>query len=65
MTFSLLVLRNHIAAGSEIFNLAALTVFCSVIAHGVTDTAGAEWIARRAERANSPGSLPRADSPLR
>jgi NhaP-type Na+/H+ or K+/H+ antiporter len=65
MTFSLLVLSNHIAAGSEIFNLAALTVFCSVIAHGVTDTAGAEWIARRAERANSPGSLPRADSPLR
>jgi NhaP-type Na+/H+ or K+/H+ antiporter len=51
MTFSLLVLSQPIAAGSTIFNLAALTVFVSIIAHGVTDTAGAEWIAGRAERA--------------
>jgi hypothetical protein len=26
-------------------------VFVSIIVHGVTDTAGAEWIARRAEAA--------------
>ena len=51
MTFSLLVLSQPIAAGSTIFNLAALTVFCSILAHGLTDTAGAEWIASRAERA--------------
>jgi NhaP-type Na+/H+ or K+/H+ antiporter len=51
MTFSLLVLSDRIAAASRIFNLAALAVFCSVILHGVTDTAGAEWIARRSERA--------------
>jgi NhaP-type Na+/H+ or K+/H+ antiporter len=51
MTFSLLVLNDHIAAGVQIFNLAALVVLCSIIAHGVTDTPGAEWIARRAERA--------------
>ncbi len=50
MTFSLLVLSDRISAGSRIFNLAALVVFCSIIAHGVTDTAGAEWIARRSER---------------
>jgi NhaP-type Na+/H+ or K+/H+ antiporter len=68
MTFSILVLSEGIARGSTIFNLAALTVFVSIIAHGVTDTAGAEWIARRAEaerargqrapgaRAASPGS---------
>jgi NhaP-type Na+/H+ or K+/H+ antiporter len=49
MTFSLLVLSQRIAAGTTIFNLAALTVFCSILAHGVTDTAGAEWLARRAE----------------
>jgi hypothetical protein len=24
-------------------------VMCSVVAHGLTDTPGAEWIARRAE----------------
>jgi hypothetical protein len=47
MTFSLLVLSDRIAAGSRIFNLAALAVFCSVIVHGVTDTAGAEWMASR------------------
>ncbi len=50
MTFSLLVLTSRITAGVRIFNLAALTVLCSVIAHGLTDTAGANWIARRAER---------------
>jgi sodium/hydrogen antiporter len=49
MTFSLLVLGQGIGAGSTIFNLAALTVFCSILAHGATDTAGAEWLARRVE----------------
>lgn len=49
MTFSLLVLSEGIASGEEIFNLAALTVFCSVIVHGLTDTPGANWIGRRAE----------------
>ena len=49
MTFSVLVLSQGISAGSTIFNLAALTVFCSIIAHGVTDTGGAEWLARHEE----------------
>ncbi len=49
MTFSLLVLSDSIAAGRTIFNLAALVVFCSIIAHGCSDTAGAEWMARRSE----------------
>ena len=49
MTFSLLVLGQRISAGPTIFNLAALTVFCSILAHGATDTAGAEWLARREE----------------
>jgi NhaP-type Na+/H+ or K+/H+ antiporter len=50
MTFSLLVLTERITSGIRIFNLAALTVLCSVIAHGLTDTPGANWIARHAER---------------
>ena len=58
MTFSILVLSEGIAAGSTIFNLAALTVFVSIIVHGVTDTAGAEWIARRADAAGE-----RSDEP--
>ena len=49
MTFSLLVLGQRIRAGETIFNLAALTVFCSILAHGATDTAGAEWLAKRSE----------------
>jgi NhaP-type Na+/H+ or K+/H+ antiporter len=49
MTFALLVLSERIHAGTRIFNLAALTVFCSIIVHGLTDTLGADWIARRSE----------------
>jgi NhaP-type Na+/H+ or K+/H+ antiporter len=51
MTFSLLILSQRISAGSTIFNLAALTVFCSILAHGLSDTAGANWIAAHSERA--------------
>jgi sodium/hydrogen antiporter len=52
MTFSLFVLGQAIEDGERIFNLAALTVFCSILAHGLTDTRGAEWLAtRRDERA--------------
>jgi NhaP-type Na+/H+ or K+/H+ antiporter len=49
MTFSLLVLGSDVADGERIFNLAALVVLFSIVAHGVTDTAGSEWMARRAE----------------
>ncbi len=50
MTFSLLVLSSEIPDGERIFNIAALTVLVSVLAHGLTDTPGSEWMARRAER---------------
>ena len=54
MTFSLLVLSDQIDSGARIFNLAALVVVCSIIVHGVTDSAGAEWIASRSEAAERP-----------
>jgi sodium/hydrogen antiporter len=47
MTFSLLVLGSGVPDGEQIFGLAALVVLCSIVAHGVTDTAGSEWMARR------------------
>jgi sodium/hydrogen antiporter len=47
VTFSLLVLDRNIANGERIFDLTALVVFCSIILHGITDTPGAAWIARR------------------
>jgi sodium/hydrogen antiporter len=61
MTFSLLVLSDQISAGRRIFNVAALTVFCSIIAHGLTDTPGAEWMAARSERpARAPAATQRS-----
>jgi NhaP-type Na+/H+ or K+/H+ antiporter len=51
MTFALLVLaESGIAERERIFNIAALAVLVSIVAHGVTDVAGSNWIARRAER---------------
>jgi sodium/hydrogen antiporter len=58
MTFSLLVLSAGVPQGERIFNLAALTVLCSIVLHGVTDTPGAEWLARR-----SSGAVPPAPGP--
>ena len=60
MTFSLLVLADAIPANERLFNIAALCVFVSILAHGLTDTAGAEWIARRAGAA---GDATRAEQP--
>jgi sodium/hydrogen antiporter len=49
MTFALIVLDENIASGPRIFDLTALVVFCSIILHGITDTPGANWIARHGE----------------
>jgi NhaP-type Na+/H+ or K+/H+ antiporter len=51
MTFSLLVLADRIPEDERIFNLAALCVFTSILAHGLTDHPGAEWLARRTDAA--------------
>jgi len=59
MTFSLLVLsESGIAENERLFNLAALTVFVSIIAHGLSDTPGANWIARHAERTGAEVEAP-------
>jgi len=50
MAFSLLVLNREIAAADEIFDIAALAVFTSIIVHGLTDHPGSEWMAEEAER---------------
>ncbi|HUA73518.1 MAG TPA: cation:proton antiporter [Solirubrobacteraceae bacterium] len=50
MTFALIVLDRSVTDGQRIFDLTALVVFCSIILHGLTDTPGANWIARRNER---------------
>jgi NhaP-type Na+/H+ or K+/H+ antiporter len=53
MTFSLLVLGSSVAAGERIFDIAALVVLCSIVAHGLSDTPGSEWMARKAEEAEA------------
>ena len=55
MTYSLLVLASGIAVGDMLFGVAALVVVCSILAHGLTDTPGSEWLARRSEPSSSPG----------
>jgi sodium/hydrogen antiporter len=49
IAFVLLVLNEEIPAGPRIFDLVALTVLCSIILHGTSDTPGARWIARHSE----------------
>jgi sodium/hydrogen antiporter len=52
MTFSLIVLDQGISSGQRIFDLTALVVFTSIIVHGLTDTPGANWIARHSAEAD-------------
>ena len=47
MAFSLLVLGEGFPGAERIFNLAALCVFTSILAHGLTDTPGSNWVASR------------------
>ena len=50
MTFALFVLGSAAPDAERILGIAALAVFTSIIAHGLTDHPGSEWLARRAER---------------
>jgi NhaP-type Na+/H+ or K+/H+ antiporter len=56
MTFSLIVLGSAVPEGARVLNIAALVVFVSIIAHGLTDHPGSEWMARRAEREPEPAT---------
>jgi hypothetical protein len=50
MLFALFVLKSHVGDAGPIFDIAAITILCSIVAHGLTDTVGATWIDRRAQR---------------
>ena len=49
MAFALFVLGSAAPQAERVFDIAALTVIVSIVAHGVTDHWGSEWIARHAE----------------
>jgi NhaP-type Na+/H+ or K+/H+ antiporter len=58
MAFSLLVLSAAVPDGERIFNLAALCVMFSILAHGLSDTPGVRWIAARSGTADLPEAAP-------
>ena len=47
MAFGLVVLSLGPPGGGDVVDVASVVVFCSIIAHGFTDTLGASWIGRR------------------
>ena len=49
MLFALLVLDSSASNRSLVFDVASFVILASIIAHGLTDTVGARWIARRME----------------
>ncbi len=50
MLFALFVLKSTVGEGELIFEIAAFTILCSIVAHGLTDTVGASWIQRQMRR---------------
>ena len=48
MTFALFVLGSSVPDARPVASIAALTVFISIIVHGLSDQPGAEWMARKA-----------------
>jgi sodium/hydrogen antiporter len=63
MAFALLVLGSEAPEAERVANIATLCVLVSIIAHGLTDHAGSQWIAKRemTQTAPSGGALePRA-----
>jgi sodium/hydrogen antiporter len=63
MTFALLVLGKDVPGGERVFDLAALVVVCSIVLHGLADTPGSEWIARRASESEAPPAPGRSGTP--
>jgi NhaP-type Na+/H+ or K+/H+ antiporter len=47
MLFALFVLKSEVEHGALIFDIASLAIIASIVAHGLTDTVGAQWMARR------------------
>jgi sodium/hydrogen antiporter len=47
MLFALFVLKSQVENASLIFDIASLAIIASIVVHGLTDTVGAKWMARR------------------
>jgi NhaP-type Na+/H+ or K+/H+ antiporter len=49
MLFALFVLKSNVGERELIFDVAAIVVIVSIVAHGLTDTLGTRWLARRTD----------------
>jgi NhaP-type Na+/H+ or K+/H+ antiporter len=47
MLFALFVLKSDVGEGELVFDIAAIVVIASIVAHGLTETLGTRWLARR------------------
>ncbi len=47
MLFALFVLKSDVGDATLIFDIAAIAIIVSITAHGLTDTVGARWMAKR------------------
>jgi NhaP-type Na+/H+ or K+/H+ antiporter len=47
MLFALFVLKSQVGESGLIFDVASIAIITSIVAHGLTDTVGAKWLARR------------------
>ena len=47
MLFALFVLKSQVENAGLIFDVASIAIIASIVAHGLTDTVGARWMARR------------------
>jgi NhaP-type Na+/H+ or K+/H+ antiporter len=47
MLFALFVFKSSVDGKDLIFDVAAIAIITSIVAHGLTDTVGARWLARR------------------
>jgi NhaP-type Na+/H+ or K+/H+ antiporter len=47
MLFALFVLKSGVDDNGLIFDVAAIAIVSSIVAHGLTDTVGAKWMSRR------------------
>jgi NhaP-type Na+/H+ or K+/H+ antiporter len=47
MLFALLVLDSDVGNSATLFDVASFVILASIVLHGLTDTVGARWIARR------------------
>ncbi len=59
MLFALLVLKSTVGDRTLVFDIASIAIVVSIVAHGLTDTIGASWVADRvADDDGDPPSLP-------